>query len=281
MVLSEVVQGGDAYARTRKLIADSAQTDEEKAALYVRADEIFQTLIDAGVVERVEGGGGTAGAGDADDAGCTGSAGDAGGAVAYACTVDVPEVSRSTSRSRRFCWRRSSFWTPRTKAMRSTSSRLRRPRWKTRGRLLRAQERAARDKAMAEMKADGRGLRRAHGAHRRGHVPATARGPAGRRVRALLPGGAVGARLRAVAEVGGARHGGDGLGLQDLRAALQDRAVGGDAFCATWPTRTACSTARCRPTAATSGWRTSCRGWDSSCARWTRAWWTSGRARVR
>ena len=49
MVLSEVVQGGDAYTRVRTLIADSAQTDEEKAALYLRADEIFQTLIDADV----------------------------------------------------------------------------------------------------------------------------------------------------------------------------------------------------------------------------------------
>lgn len=58
MVLSEVVQGGDAYGRVRKLIDDSAQTDEEKRALVVRADEIFDTLTSADVIEQVEGEGG-------------------------------------------------------------------------------------------------------------------------------------------------------------------------------------------------------------------------------
>ena len=52
MVLAEVEQGGDAWARVAKLIADSAQTDEEKAKLVARAQEIFATLIDAGVVEK-------------------------------------------------------------------------------------------------------------------------------------------------------------------------------------------------------------------------------------
>ena len=70
MALSEVVQGGDAYARVRRLVADSLQTDEEKAALAARADEVFQTLIEAGVVERSEG----------ED-----------GSASYATTVDVPE----------------------------------------------------------------------------------------------------------------------------------------------------------------------------------------------
>ena len=59
MVLAEVMQGGDAEARVRKLIADSAQTDEQKERLYTRADEIFATLIDAGVVIRTEGEDGT------------------------------------------------------------------------------------------------------------------------------------------------------------------------------------------------------------------------------
>ena len=70
MVLSEVVQGGDAYGRVRKLIDDSAQTDEEKRALVVRTDEIFDTLTSADVIEQVEG---------------------EGGVVEYACTVDLPE----------------------------------------------------------------------------------------------------------------------------------------------------------------------------------------------
>ena len=52
MVLSMVEQGGDARTRVSELIAKSLQTDEEKLKLNVRADEIFATLIDSGVVVR-------------------------------------------------------------------------------------------------------------------------------------------------------------------------------------------------------------------------------------
>lgn len=52
MVLAEVEQGGDAWARVLQLIDDSLQTEEEKAKLKARAAEIFATLIDAGVVLR-------------------------------------------------------------------------------------------------------------------------------------------------------------------------------------------------------------------------------------
>ena len=54
-MLNEVIQGGDAFARIMKLIADSAQTDEQKQRLIVRASEIFATLIRAGVVAKTEG----------------------------------------------------------------------------------------------------------------------------------------------------------------------------------------------------------------------------------
>ncbi len=54
MVLSETSQGGDSHARIMRLIADSLQTDAEKAQLVARADEIFATLIDAGVITRGE-----------------------------------------------------------------------------------------------------------------------------------------------------------------------------------------------------------------------------------
>ena len=57
MVLAVVSRGGDARAAVRQLIADSAQEPQEKAALTARADEIFATLIEAGVVERREGAG--------------------------------------------------------------------------------------------------------------------------------------------------------------------------------------------------------------------------------
>ena len=52
MVLAEVEQGGDAWARVLELINASLQTPEEKAKLKLRAAEIFATLIDAGVVVR-------------------------------------------------------------------------------------------------------------------------------------------------------------------------------------------------------------------------------------
>lgn len=50
MVLSEVAQGGDARSRVSQLILDSMQTEAQKAELEVRADEVFATLMDAGVV---------------------------------------------------------------------------------------------------------------------------------------------------------------------------------------------------------------------------------------
>ena len=222
----------------------SAQTDEEKAALYVRADEIFQTLIDAGVVERVEGGGGTAGAGDADDAGCTGSAGDAGGAVAYACTVDVPEDFALDQPLSPFLLAALELLDPEDETLCARRHLAcgghagRPPR-----QVLRAQERAARDKAMAEMKADGVDYDE--------RMERIAEVTYPRPLEDLL---APPAFERYCQEVPWARDFelspksvvrdmvGDGLGLQDLRAALQDRAVGGGRFCATWPTRTACST---------------------------------------
>ena len=55
MVLAEVEQGGDAWARTHRLVEDSLQTPEQKQALATRVDEVFATLIDAGVVTRSEG----------------------------------------------------------------------------------------------------------------------------------------------------------------------------------------------------------------------------------
>lgn len=70
LVLSEVIQGGDAYARTGELIDASLQTDEEKLHLHERMDEIFATLLDAGVIERVE---------------------TSDGGVLYTATVDLPD----------------------------------------------------------------------------------------------------------------------------------------------------------------------------------------------
>ena len=79
MVLSMVERGGDARARVRELIASSLQTPEEKERLYQRADEIFATLIDSGVVVVTE----VPPAGDAPA--------DAEPERDYALTVDLPE----------------------------------------------------------------------------------------------------------------------------------------------------------------------------------------------
>lgn len=51
MVLNEVDQGGDARRRVEDLIKDSRQTPQQKEHLQDRADEIFQTLTDTGVIE--------------------------------------------------------------------------------------------------------------------------------------------------------------------------------------------------------------------------------------
>lgn len=134
MVLSEVVQGGDAYGRVRQLIADSAQTDEEKAALRVRADEIFDTLINADVVERLEG----------ED-----------GAVEYVTTVDLPEDFALDQPLSPFLLAALELLDPEEESyaldvISMAEATLENPR-----QVLRAQERACREKAIAEMKADG------------------------------------------------------------------------------------------------------------------------------
>ncbi|MEA5019381.1 MAG: DUF3516 domain-containing protein [Gordonibacter sp.] len=134
MVLSEVVQGGDAYARVRKLINDSAQTDEEKAALAVRADEIFDTLINAEVVERL---------------------GTKDGGVEYVTTVDLPEDFALDQPLSPFLLAALELLDPESDTyaydvISMAEATLENPR-----QVLRAQERQARDRAMADMKADG------------------------------------------------------------------------------------------------------------------------------
>ena len=134
MVLSLVSQGGDARSRVRELIEGSMQTDEEKAKLEVRADEIFGTLIEAGVVVRREG---------------------EGGAPEYSLTVDLPDdfvldqpLSPFLLEALNMLDAESDDYTMDLISM--VEATLEDPK-----QVLRAQERAARDKAMAEMKADG------------------------------------------------------------------------------------------------------------------------------
>ena len=136
MVLAVVSRGGDARAAVRQIIADSAQEPAEKAALAARADEIFATLIEAGVVERHPGAG-------------------EGGADEYLLTVDLPEdftldqpLSPFLLAALDLLDRDDPDYA--LDVISLVEATLENPR-----QVLRAQERKARDAAMAEMKADG------------------------------------------------------------------------------------------------------------------------------
>ena len=134
MVLSEVAQGGDARARVRQIIEDSLQTDEQKAKLQVRADELFETLMGAGVVVR-----------ETDDE----------GADSYYTTIDLPEdfaldqpLSPFLLAALELLDRESDTYALDVISM--VEATIENPR-----QILIAQERRARDEAMAQMKADG------------------------------------------------------------------------------------------------------------------------------
>ena len=151
MILAEVEQGGDAWARTVKLVDDSLQTDEQKARLRSRAAEIFATLIDAGVVVREVAGG--AGAGDGEGAG--GVEPPFGAPADYALTVDVPDDFALDQPLSPFLLAALELLDPESEAyaldlVSFVESTLEDPK-----QVLRAQERQARDRAMAEMKAEG------------------------------------------------------------------------------------------------------------------------------
>ena len=143
MVLSMVEQGGDARTRVSELIAKSLQTDEEKLKLNVRADEIFATLIDSGVVVRTE-------VPPAPDA-----LADALPEVDYALTVDLPEDFALDQPLSPFLLAALELLDPESDTytfdlISMVEATLEDPK-----QVLRAQERAARSRAMAEMKADG------------------------------------------------------------------------------------------------------------------------------
>ena len=136
MVLAVVSRGGDARAAVRQLIADSAQEPAEKAALTARADEIFATLIEAGVAERREGAGPD-------------------GADEYLLTVDLPEdftldqpLSPFLLAALDLLDRDDPDYA--LDVISLVEATLENPR-----QVLRAQERKAKDAALAEMKADG------------------------------------------------------------------------------------------------------------------------------
>lgn len=134
IVLAEVMQGGDAWSRIMQLIEDSLQTPAEKEKLAGRAGEIFATLIDAGVVVRQEG---------------------PDGSVAYLTTVDLPDDFALDQPLSPFLLAALELLDPESETyaldvISMVEATLEDPR-----QVLRVQERHARDKAIAEMKADG------------------------------------------------------------------------------------------------------------------------------
>ena len=134
MVLSVVSRGGDAWTNVHELIADSAQTPEEKIKLNARADEIFSTLLEAGVVVRGE---------------------DAEGRPSYELTVELPEDFALDQPLSPFLLAALDLLDPESPDYALDVISLVEATLENPAKVLRAQERKARDAAMAEMKADG------------------------------------------------------------------------------------------------------------------------------
>lgn len=134
MVLAEIEQGGDAWARTHKLIEDSAQTPEEKATLSQRTDEVFATLIDAGVVERRE---------------------EEDGTTSYLLTVDLPEDFALDQPLSPFLLAAIELLDPESETYALDLISMVEATLEDPPQILRAQEREARGAAIAAMKAEG------------------------------------------------------------------------------------------------------------------------------
>ena len=134
MVLAEVSQGGDARARVRQIVEDSLQTEEQKVKLNLRADELFTTLMDAGVVVCEQ---------------------DEDGNDSYYTTVDVPDDFALDQPLSPFLLAALELLDPESETyaldlISMVEATLENPR-----QILIAQERKAREVAMAQMKADG------------------------------------------------------------------------------------------------------------------------------
>ncbi len=134
MVLAVITRGGDALAHVRELISQSAQTDEQKEKLLARADEIFQTLIDAGAVERR-----ISDSGEPD----------------YVTTVDMPDDFALDQPLSPFMLSALDLLDPEDETYALDVISLAEATLENPRQVLKAQQRQAKDKAMAEMKADG------------------------------------------------------------------------------------------------------------------------------
>ena len=133
MVLAEVSQGGDAWERVMELIGCSMQTEEQKEALRTRATDIFATLMDAGVVVREE----------------------EAGEVFFYTTVDVPDDFALDQPLSPFFIAAIELVDPESENYALDVISLMESTLEDPYQILRAQEKAARAEAMAQMKAEG------------------------------------------------------------------------------------------------------------------------------
>ena len=134
MVLAEVEQGGDAWARVHALVEESAQPAEEKVALATRADEIFATLLDAGVVTREE----------LPDGGSD-----------WHTTVDLPDDFALDQPLSPFLLAALELLDPESETYALDVISMAEATLEDPWQILRAQQRVARDRAISEMKAEG------------------------------------------------------------------------------------------------------------------------------
>lgn len=156
MVLAECEQGADAHGRVMRLIADSLQNGTEKAQLVARADEIFATLIDAGVIERTE-------LADAVDAASpqllealpAAAASPLASPAVYSLTVDLPEDFALDQPLSPFLLAALELLDPESDTYDLDLISMVEATLEDPYQVLRAQEREARGRALAEMKAEG------------------------------------------------------------------------------------------------------------------------------
>lgn len=134
IALAEAMQGGDAHARTLKLVADSLQTDEEKAALAQRTAEIFATLEASDVVQHTV----------RED-----------GSIEYGTTVDLPDDFALDQPLSPFLLAALELLDPEDEGYALDAISLAEATLEDPRQVLRAQERRERDRAMAAMKAEG------------------------------------------------------------------------------------------------------------------------------
>jgi superfamily II RNA helicase len=134
MVLNEVAQGGDARARLDQLVDDSAQTPDQKEHLHDRVGEIFQTMFDSEFIETQDNGH---------------------GGKDYYLAIDLPDNFALDQPLSPFLLAALELLDPESSSyaldvISMVEATLDDPR-----QVLKAQQRQARDAAMATMKADG------------------------------------------------------------------------------------------------------------------------------